>query len=61
MKIQKTELTKTEVNHSFYIYFKDFMNLYKACTAKPLFFLVNDTTLASDNPLLSRCNLLEII
>ena len=27
------------------------MNFYKKCNAKPYFFLVNDTTLASDNPL----------
>ena len=31
--------------------FKDFMNLYKKCTAKPYSFLVIDATLASDNPL----------
>ena len=37
------------------------MNLYKKCTAKPYSFLVIDTTLALDNPLRFRKNLLEII
>ena len=29
--------------------FKDFMNLYKKCTAELYYFLVVDTALASDN------------
>ena len=29
--------------------FEDFMNVYKKWTAKPYYFLVNDTTLAPDN------------
>ena len=33
------------MNHSSYINFKDFMKLYKKCTAKKYSFLVNDTTL----------------
>ena len=37
---------------------KEFINLYKKCTAKSYSFLVNDTTLASDNPLRFRKNLL---
>ena len=37
--------------------FADFMNLYQKCTAKPYSFLVNDTTLASDNSLRFRKNL----
>ena len=40
---------------------KDFMNLYKRCTAKPYCFLVIDATLASDNPSGFRKNLLERI
>ena len=32
--------------------FKDFMNLYKKCTAKPYSFLVIDATLASNNILI---------
>ena len=41
--------------------FKDFMNLYKKCTAKSYSFLVIDATLASDNPSRFRKNLLERI
>ena len=37
------------------------MNMYKKCTAKPCSFLVIDTILASDNPLLFRKSLLERI
>ena len=37
------------------------MNLYKKFTAKPHSFSVIDTTLASDNLLRFRNNLLEII
>ena len=36
-------------------------NLYKKCSAKPYSFLVFNTTIASDNPLRFRKNLLEII
>ena len=36
-------------NHSSNIDFKDFMNLYKKCTAKPYSFLVTDAPLASNN------------
>ena len=50
MKISsKKELQQVAFNHSSDIDFKDFMNLYKKCTAKPYSFLVIDATLASDN------------
>ena len=45
-------------NHSSDI---DFMNLYKKSSAKPYSFLLIDTTLASDNPLHFRNNVLERI
>ena len=62
MKIlNKRELEQTAFNHSADIDFQDFMNLYKNCTAKPYSFLVIDTTLASDNSLCFRKNLLERI
>ena len=62
MKISnKVELQKIASHISSDIYFKDFMNLYKACTAKPYSFLVIDATLASDNPLRFRKNLTERI
>ena len=52
MKIpNKRELQQTVLNHSSDIDFKDFMNIYKKCTAEPYSFLVNDTTLPSDDPL----------
>ena len=35
------------------------MNFYQECTAKPYYFLLIDTTLASDNPLRFGKNLLE--
>ena len=38
--------------------FKDFMKLCKDYTKEPYLFLVNDTTLSSDNPLRFRKNLL---
>ena len=50
MKIpNKQELHKITFNHSSNIDFKDFMNLYKKCTAKLNSVLVIDATLASDN------------
>ena len=59
MKIaNKRELQQIALNHSFDIDFKDFMKIYKKCTAKPYPFLVNDTTLPSGDPLRFRKNLL---
>ena len=59
MKIpNKRELQQIALNRSSDIDFKDFMNIYKKCTAEPYSFLVNDTTLASDDPLRFRKNLL---
>ena len=61
MKIQnKRELQKTAFNHSSDVDFQDFINLYKNCT-KPCSFLAIGTTLASDNSLRFRKNLLERI
>ena len=62
MKIpNKRELQQIAFNHSSDIDFQESMNLYKKCTAKPYSFLVIDTTLASDNSLRFRKNLLERI
>ena len=61
MKIlNKRELQQVALNHSSDIDFKDFMKIYKECTKEPYSFLVNDTTLQSDNPLRFRYNLLLI-
>ena len=58
MKIlNKRELQQIALNHSSDIDFKDFMKIYKECTKEPYSFLVNDTTLQSDNPLRLRYNL----
>ena len=55
MKIpDKGELQQIASNHSSETDFKDFMKLYKEYTIKPYSFLVNDTTLSSDNSLRFR-------
>ena len=60
MKIlNKRELQQIALNHSSDIDFKDFINIYKKCTAEPYSFLVNDTTLPSNDPLRFRKNLLK--
>ena len=56
----KKELQQIAINHSSDISTKDFINIYRKCTAEPYSFLVNDTTLASDNPLRFRKNLFNI-
>ena len=50
----KRELHQTAINHSSDINTKDFTNIYRKYTAEPYSFLVNDTTLASNNPLRFR-------
>ena len=50
----KRELQQIAINHSSDINTKDFINTYKKCTDKPYSFLVDDTTLASDDPLRFR-------
>ena len=48
MKISnKIEHQQTALNYSSGIDFRDFMKIYKKCTAEPYAFLVNDTTLPS--------------
>ena len=58
--INKRELQQIAVSHLSDIDFKDFIKIYKKCTNIPFSFLVNDTTLASDNPLRFRKNLYNI-
>ena len=61
MKIpNKRELQQIALNHSSDINSKDFIKIYKKYTAEPYSFLVNDATLASDNPLRFRKNLCNI-
>ena len=56
----KRELREIAINHSSDITTKYFINIYRKCTAQPYSFLVNDTTLSSDNPLKSRKHLFNI-
>ena len=61
MKIPNNrELQQILLNHSSNINSKDFIKIHKKCTAELYSFLVNDTTLASDNPLRFRKNLFNI-
>ena len=47
------------MNQSSDVDFKDFIKIYKKYTEEPYSFLVNDTTLPSDNPLRFRKNILK--
>ena len=61
MKIpNKKELQQIPLNHSSGINSKDFIKTHKKCTAEPCSFLVNDATLASNNPLRFRKILFNI-
>ena len=60
MKIpNKRELQQIALNHSSDIDFRGFIKIYKKFAAAPYSFLVNDTTLPSDNSLRFRRNLLQ--
>ena len=62
MKIpNKREFQQITLNHSSDIDFKYFIKIYKKYTAEPYSFLVNDTTVPSDDPLRFRKNLLKYI
>ena len=50
----KRELQQIAINHSSDINSKYFNNISKKCTNEPYSFLINDTTLGSDNPLRFR-------
>ena len=54
----KRELQEIASNHLSDFHFKDSMKLYKEYTKESYSFLMNGTTLSSDNPLLIRKNLL---
>ena len=47
----KKELQQITLNYSSDTDFKDFMKIYKKCTAEAYSFLIDDTILPSDNPL----------
>ena len=56
----KRKLQQIASNHSSDIEFKVFMKLYKNYTKDSFSFLLNNTTLPSDNPLKSMKNLADI-
>ena len=61
MKIpNKRELQKIAIDHSLNINMKNLIKIYNKCTDKSYSFLVNDTTLSSDDLLLFRKNLYNI-
>ena len=53
----KRVLQQIALNYLSDIDFKNFIQINKKCTAEPYSFLVNDTTLPSDNPSRFRENL----
>ena len=55
----KREVQQIALDHSSDVDFKDFIKIYKKYTAEPYSFLVNDSTLPSDNPLTFIKNILE--
>ena len=55
----KRELQQIALSHSSDIDFKDFIKIYKKYSKEPYSFLVNDTTLPSNDPLRFRKNLLR--
>ena len=61
MKIpNKRGLQQIALNRSPDVITKDFINIHKKCNDEPYSFLVNDATLASDNPSRFRKNLFNI-
>ena len=60
MKIRtKRELQDIAINHSADIDYKNVMKIYRKCTSEPHSFLTIDSTLAADNLLRFRKNLLD--
>ena len=56
----KRRLQQIAINHSSDINTKDFSNICRKCTDEPYSFLINGTTLASNNPLRFRKNIFNI-
>ena len=55
----KTGLNQIGLNHPSDVDPKDFMKFYRKCSLEPYSFLVNDTTLPSNDPLRFRNNFLK--
>ena len=56
----KRELRDIAINHLSDIKTEDFINIYKECTVEAHSFFINDTKLASNNPLRFRKSLFNI-
>ena len=56
----KRELRDIAINHSSDIKTEDFINICRECTVAPYSFFINDTTLASNNPLRFTKNIFKI-
>ena len=56
---RKLNISLAFITQSYFKVSKDFIKIYKKCTAKPYSFLVVDTTLPSDNHVRFRKNLLK--
>ena len=56
----KREFWDIAINHSSDISTEDFINIYKGSTSEPCYFLVNYSTLASNNFLRFRKNIFNI-
>ena len=56
----KRELQRIAISYSLDINTKDFTNIYRKCTSEPYYYLLNDTTLSSNNILRFRKNLFNI-
>ena len=60
MKINnRKELRDIAINHSAYIDYKDFLEIYRECTKEPYSFLTLDTSLPGSNPLRFRKKLFD--
>ena len=60
MKINnRKELRDIAINHSAYIDYKDFLEIYRECTKEPYSFLTLDTSLPASNPLRFRKKLFD--
>ena len=58
--LNKRDLQQIPINQSSDISTKDFSSIYRKCRNEPYSFLVIDTMLASNNPLMFRKNLFNI-
>ena len=58
-KNNRKELRNIAINHSAYIDYKDFLEIYRECTKEPYSFLTLDTSLPASNPLRFRKKLFD--